>query len=176
MAFLLTGVNAAVQRLPTGGVAEYLVLLTALHRFGGPSAAAAFLHHSLARRTWTRMAEQSTRMLAKLFPAAKFPTRMSHVAPVVLRILLLAAEAVVLPGYLPGHILTRWTSPTVVRFGTAGPFGRTVQMQNVVAVRTGPNGLGWPDHVTTNETLQFGGIQLPDEFLALRALGDYLRF
>lgn len=173
---LLAGMNSAVQRLSTGGLAEYLILLATLHRFGGPSAPAASLDHRLTGRTRPRMAEQGTCVLTKLLPAAEFSARVRHIASIVLRILLLATEAVVFPGYFFRHILTCWTPPAIVRLGTAGPLGGAVQVKNVVAIRTGPNRLGWPHHIATNETLQFGGIQLPDQFLALRALRDDLRF
>lgn len=173
---LLAGVNFAVQRLSTCGLAENLILLAALHRFSGSSAPAASLDYRLTGRTRPRMAEQSTRVLTKLLPAAEFPARVRHIASIVLRILLLATEAVVFPGYLFRHVLARRAPPAIVRLGTAGPLGGAVQVQNVVAIRTGPNRLGWPHHIATNETLQLGGIQLPDQFLALRALGDDLRF
>lgn len=115
-------------------------------------------------------------MLTKILPATKFPTGMGNVASIVVRIPLLPTETIVLPGNLLGHVLTRRASPTIVGLGTAGPFGRAVQMQNMVTIRTRPNRLRWPHQIATNETLQLGGIQLPDEFLALRALGDDLRF
>lgn len=115
-------------------------------------------------------------MLAKVFPAAKFAAGMGHIAPVILGVLLLATEAVVFPGNLLGHVLACRTAPSVVGFGTAGPLGRAGQMQNVVAIRTGPYGLRWPHQIATDEALQLGGIQLPGEFLALRALGGNLRF
>lgn len=57
---LLTGVNIAIQRLSTCGIAKDLVLLTALHRFGRSSAAATSLHHRLTWWTWSGMAEQCT--------------------------------------------------------------------------------------------------------------------
>lgn len=101
---------------------------------------------------------------------------MGHIVPIVLGIPLLATETVVFVGYLLRHVLTRRASPTIVGLRTAGPFGRTVQMQNVVAVRTGPNRLCGAHQFATNETLQFAGIQLPNQFLALRALGDDFRF
>lgn len=115
-------------------------------------------------------------MLAKLFPATELPTRVGHIASVILRVLFLATEAVVFPGNLLRHVLAGRTTPPVVGLRTASPFSRTGQMQNVVAIRTGPNGLRWTHHIAANETLQLGGIQLPDEFLALRALGGNLLF
>lgn len=176
VALLLTRVYVTVQGLFTGGIAKNLVFLAALHRFGGPSAAAASLDHRMTRWTRPGMTKLCTCMLAKFFPATKFPAGMGHVAPVVLRVPLLATETVIFPWNLLRHVLACRTTPPVVGFRTAGPFGRTGQMQNVVAVRTRPNGLCRANQIATNETLQLGGIQLPDQFLALRALGDNLRF
>lgn len=168
--------NSAVQRPFANGLAEYFVLLTTLHWLGGSSAAAAPLYHRLAWGTRSRMAEQGTRMLTELLPPTKLSTRVGHIATIVLRVLLLATETIVFSWNLLRHVLTRGTSPTIVRLGAVGPFGRTVQVQDVVAIRTGPNRLSWPHQIATNETLQLGGIQLPNEFLALRAFGDDLRF
>lgn len=176
VALSLTGMNSTVQGVSTSSIAQNFILLAALHRFGGSSTSAAPLDHRLTRWTRSRMAQQSTRMLTKFLPATKFSTGMGHIASIVLKISLLPTETIVLPGNLLGHVLTRRASPTIVGLGTAGPFGRAVQMQNMVTIRTRPNRLRWPHQIATNETLQLGGIQLPDEFLALRALGDDLRF
>lgn len=173
---LLASVDSAVQRLFTRGIAKNVILLAALHRFSGPSAAATPLNHCLTGWTWSGMTKQCACMLAKLFPTTKFSTRMGHIASVILRVLFLSTEAVVFPWNLLRHVLACWTTPSVVGFRTASPFGRTGQVQNVVAIRTGPNRLCWSHHIATNETLQLGGIQLPSEFLALRALGDNVRF
>lgn len=54
-------------------------------------------------------------MLAKVLTAAEFPARVCNVAPIVLRILLLATEAKVLPRNLLRNVLTGWTTPTVIR-------------------------------------------------------------
>lgn len=176
VAFLLAGVDSAVQRPFTRGIAKNLVLLAALHRFGGPSTAATSLDHRLTRWTRPGMTKLGTSMLTTLYPAAKIPTGMSHVTSVKLGILFLTTEAVVFPWNLLGHVLAGRTTPPVVGFRTAGPFGRTGQVQNVVAIRTGPNGLCRSHQVATDEAFQLAGIQLPDEFLPLRALGDDFRF
>lgn len=151
---LLASVDSAVQRLFTCGIAQDLILLAALHRFGGPSAAAAALDHRLTRWTWSGMTQQRACMLAKLFSTAKLPARMGHIASVILRVPFLATEAIVFPWNLLRHVLARRTTPPVIGFRTASPFSRTGQMQNVVAVRTGPNGLRWTHHIATNQTLQ----------------------
>lgn len=156
--FLLTSVDSTVQRSSARGIANNFILLAALHRFGGPSAAAASVYHRLTRWTWPRMTELDTSVLAKLFPAAKLPAGMSHVASIILRILFLSAEAIVLPWNLLRHILARRTAPPLVGFRTTCPLGRTSQMQNMVAIRTGPNGLGRPHQIATNQTLQLAGI------------------
>lgn len=172
---LLAGVDSAVQRPFTGGIAKDLVLLAALHRFGGPAAAATSLDHRLARWARPGVTKLGTSMLASLQPTAQVPTGMGHVASVELGIPFLAAEAVVLPRDLLGHVLAGRAAPPVVGFRTAGPFGRTGQVQNVVAIRAGPNGLCRSHQIATDQAFQLAGVQLPDELLPLRALGDDLR-
>lgn len=176
VALPLTGVNSTVQGLCTCGLAYNLILLAALHWLSGSSASTTPLNHCLTWGTRPRVAQQSTRMVTQLLPATNFPTGVGNITSIVLRIPLLPTKTVVLSGNLLGHVLTRRASPTIVGLRTAGPFGRTGQMQDMIAVRTRPNGLRWPHQITTNKTLQFGGIQLPDELLALRALGNDLCF
>lgn len=115
VALLLACVNFAVERFRAGRFARDVVLLTALHRLRHPATAATALYHRLARRTRSRMTEQRTRVLAQFLPATQFSTRMRHIAPVVLRILLLAAKAEILPRDLFGHVLTGRATPTIVR-------------------------------------------------------------
>lgn len=126
--FLLTSVDSTVQRIFTCGIAVDLFLLAALHRFGGPSAAATSLDHCLTRWTRPGMTKQCACMLAKLFPTTNFPTRMGHIASVILRVLLLSTEAVVFPWNLLRHVLARRTSPPVVGFRATSPFNGTGQM------------------------------------------------
>lgn len=99
------------------------------------------------------MTEQRTRMLAKVLPAAEFSTRVCNVAPIVLRILLLATEAEILPRDLLRNVLTGRTTPTVIRQGRIGPLSSTVQVKNVITVGTGPNRLRRTNQLATHETL-----------------------
>lgn len=120
------------------------------------------------------MAEQRARVLAQVLPAARFPARMCHVTAVVLRVLLLATEAEILARNSLGHVLTGGTTPTVVRLGRIRPLGGAAQVQDVIAVRAGPNRLRRADQLAAHETLYPARVQLADELLALRTLGDDL--
>lgn len=139
VALLLARVNSTVEWFRTDRFARDIIFLAALQRFRHAATSAAALDHRLTRRTRSRMTEQRTRMLAKVFPAAKFSARVCHVAPIVLRILLLATEAEILPWNLLRNILTGRTTPTVIRQGRIGPLCSTIQVKNVIAVGTGPN-------------------------------------
>lgn len=168
--FLLARVNSAVERFRTDCFTSDFVLLAALQRFRRTATPTATLNHRLARRTRSRVTKQRARMIAQVFPAAKFTTRMCHVTAVVLRVLLLAAKTEILPRDLLGHVLTGRATPSVVRLGRIGPLGSAVQVKNVIAVRAGPNRLRRTDQLTAHETLNPARVQLADELLALRTL------
>lgn len=125
---LLAGVNSAIQRLPTGRFTYDVVFLAALHRLRGSSTATTALDHRLTGWTRSRVAQKRARMVAQFLSPAQFPTGVSHVASVILGILLLAAEAIIFPGNLFGYVLTSRASPTVVRERRVCPLGGTVQM------------------------------------------------
>lgn len=139
VALLLTRVNSAVERFRAGCFARDIVFLAALQRFRHAATPATALNHCLTRWTRSRMTQQRTRMLAKILPSAQLSTGMCNVAPVVLRILLLATEAEILPRDLLGNVLTGRTAPTVIRQGRIGPLGSTSQVKNVITVGAGPN-------------------------------------
>lgn len=71
---LLAGVDSAVQRPFTSGIAKDLVLLAALHRFGCPAAATASLDHRLTRWTRPGMTKLAASMLASFQPTAEIST------------------------------------------------------------------------------------------------------
>lgn len=174
VALLLARVNPAVERPRTDCLARNVILLAALQRFRRTATPTATLNHRLARRTRPRMAEQRARVLAQVLPAARFSARMCHVTAVVLRVLLLATEAEILARNSLGHVLTGGTTPTVVRLGRIRPLGGAAQVKDVIAVRAGPNRLRRTDQLAAHETLYPARVQLADELLALRTLGDDL--
>lgn len=153
VALLLASVNSAVQWFRTDRLACDIVFLATLQRFRHAATSAAALDHCLTWRTRSWMTEKRAGMLAKVLPAAKLPTRVRNVAPIVLWILLLATEAEILPRNLLRNVLTGRTTPTVIRQGRIGPLRRTVQVKNVIAVRAGPNRLRRTDQLATHETL-----------------------
>lgn len=153
VALLLARVNSTVERFRAGRFTRNIVFLAALQRFRHAATPTAALDYRLARRTRPRMTEQRTWMLTKVLPAAKFPARVCNVAPIVLRVLLLATETEVLPRNLLRNVLTGRTTPTVIRLGRVGPLRSTVQVKNVIAVGTGPNRLRRTNQLATHETL-----------------------
>lgn len=153
VALLLARVNSTVEWFRAGRFARDIVFLAALQRFRHAATPAAALDHRLTRRTRSRMTEQRTRMLAKILPAAKFSARVCNVAPIVLWILLLAAEAEILPRDLLRNVLAGRTTPTVIRQGRIDPLSSAGQVKNVITVGTGPNRLRRTDQLATHETL-----------------------
>lgn len=172
VALLLARVNSAVERFRADRFARDVVLLAALQWLRRTTTPTATLNHRLTRWTRSRMAKQRARMFAQIFPAAQFPARVGHVTAVVLRVLLLATEAVIIPRDLLRHVLAGRTAPTVVRLGRIGPLGGAVQVKNVIAVEAGPNRLRRTDELAAHETLDPARVQLTDQLLALRTLGD----
>lgn len=174
VAFPLATVNFAVQRLATDRVTSDLLLLAALQRLRHPATSATSLHHRLARRTRSRVTQQRARMITQFLPTANLPARVRHVAPIVHRILQLAAKAEILPRNLLRNVLTGRAAPPVVRLRRIGPLGGAGQVQNVVAVQTRPNRLRRSNQLAAHETLDPARIQLPDQLLALRTLRNHI--
>lgn len=113
-----------------------LMTLKCSHLF---ATSTALLHGCLTRWTRTRMAEQGTGMWTSLSTTTNIPTAMCYITSIVLRILLLSAEAQVILGNRSGNILTSWTSPSCVTLGTSCPLYNAIEMEDVIAIATGPN-------------------------------------
>lgn len=120
------------------------------------------------------MTQQRARMIAQFLPAANLSARVRHVAPIVHRILQLAAKAEILPRNLLRNVLTGRAAPPVVRLRRIGPLGGAGQVQNVVAVEARPNRLRRPNQLAAHETLDPARVQLPDQLLALRTLRNHI--
>lgn len=98
VALLGAPVQATVAHFIAESVACDRLLLRTNHRLGRRSTATVSGHRGLTRWTGTRMTEQRTRVSAVGLPFAYISATVCDIVPVVLRILLFAAEAHVVVG------------------------------------------------------------------------------
>jgi hypothetical protein len=122
------------------------------------------------------MAEQLTSVFTLFFILAQITARVCNVVTIVRWIPYFATKAIIFSWYPYAQIITRRTTPAILRFGAQRPLGDAIQVENVKTLVTTPNWLEWFDLFTAHQALQFASFDFLNEFFTLRTLGGVLYF
>uniref|UniRef100_A0A2M4D830 Putative secreted protein n=1 Tax=Anopheles darlingi TaxID=43151 RepID=A0A2M4D830_ANODA len=79
--------QTTIQWLITRCLTHQILLQAALHGLLDPATATLPLHRRLTRWTWTRVAEQRTRVTTEFTPTAHLSARVRQIAVIVRRVL-----------------------------------------------------------------------------------------